>query len=243
MLFNCLPPTGRAAALPRRAAAAALLMGAIAAGPAQAQTLYRCGSTYQDRPCAASDGRVVGRSAPAVAPASATDADCAQRGEAAQRLTWLRQAGATQEQQLHELQQRRAGAATDAQLIAEVYRLRGTAPEVRAAIEAQCMADKERTARDPALAAAVAARAAATTQAEAAAADPRSVPAETRGAVNSLQAPAAAPPPMRRTQCEDVERRLAQISASAREGGSAAHMEWLNRQRRALQQQREDAGC
>ena len=51
---------------------------------AQAQSMYRCGNVYQDRPCAAGmKSRVVGSTGVASAPSTPSagvDPECAQRG-------------------------------------------------------------------------------------------------------------------------------------------------------------------
>lgn len=111
-----------------------------------AATMYRCGSSFQDTPCAnqnysktmksakASDGATKGRD---LSPYQ-VDADCKQRGDAAKKMMWLRQTGRTKEEQLE--------SAEDAQtlsLVNEVYNNRGTSLEVKNAIEQSCMQQKE----------------------------------------------------------------------------------------------------
>ena len=74
-------------------------------------------------------------------PASA-DTECTLRGEKAQKISWIRETGALMERQL-------AGAKSPAEkkLIQDVYQKRGTAVEVRAAVETDCREEKERMAR------------------------------------------------------------------------------------------------
>jgi hypothetical protein len=108
--------------------------------------MYRCGSSFQDTPCAnqnysktmkaakASDGATKDRD---LSPYQ-VDADCKQRGDEAKKMMWLRQTGKTKEEQLE--------SAEDAQTLAlenEVYNNRGTSLEVKNAIEQSCMQQKE----------------------------------------------------------------------------------------------------
>ncbi|EHR72609.1 hypothetical protein BurJ1DRAFT_3806 [Burkholderiales bacterium JOSHI_001] len=127
------------------AAGLALLAG-LAVGPAQAQKMYRCGSNYQDRPCSGQDSRVISRSGagqdmPAAAP---VDAGCAKRAADAQKLAWVRETGKTEAEQA-------AAQPGQRDLVAEVYRRRGSSLEIRNAIEAECVAEKERSAQAAAM--------------------------------------------------------------------------------------------
>ena len=129
-----------------------LLTLALACGAASAwsQTMYRCGNAYQDHPCSGGQqGRVIGTAAgPEAARASASSpqgsAQCAQRGIAAQKIKWMREAGRTQQEQS-------AAGGADANLIADVYNRQGSSTQVRAAVEADCNADQERAAQAAAL--------------------------------------------------------------------------------------------
>lgn len=132
---------------PWRTGAAALLVLLAAMGmPAQAQKMYRCGSNYQDRPCSGQDSRVIsssgaGQAAPAAAP---VDAACVQRAGDAQKIAWVRESGKTQAEQTSAQPGQR-------ELIADVYRRRGSSLEIRNAIESECAAEKERAAQAAAL--------------------------------------------------------------------------------------------
>lgn len=114
------------------------------ATPASAD-LYRCGNAYQDRPCAGEVGKVVSSGA-APSGGSGVTPECVQRGEKAQKVAWIRETGVMEEKQL-------AGAksAFDRSVIQEVYQRRGTAVEIRAAVEADCRDAKERAAQAAAL--------------------------------------------------------------------------------------------
>lgn len=132
----------------RDALRSAVALGlALAVGLTSAQTMYRCGSVYQDRPCAhAQDSRVIGRGQPAEpgAAIAALDTECAARGEVAQRIMWRREAGMTaaEQQGVH----REPG-----DVVADVYRRRGGSAQVRQSIESDCMAEKSRSAQAVAL--------------------------------------------------------------------------------------------
>ena len=126
-------------------------------GPAQA--LYRCGNSYQDKPCSAAAAETpinpavrLGYSPanaaarPTTSPSSSPFASaCAQVGKEAQRIVWNREGGATREKQIDELPR---GAAYEEMVktIDSVYIKRGTAPEIRSQIEAECLVEKQRQA-------------------------------------------------------------------------------------------------
>jgi len=120
-------------------------MAASAASVGFAQTMYRCGSSFQDHPCAGGQaGTVIGTSPVPQAPRAASGATgapsvrCTQMGIAAQKISWSREAGKTESEQA-------AAAGPDRrELIAEVYARRGSSVEVRASIEADCAAAEAR---------------------------------------------------------------------------------------------------
>ena len=133
-------------------AAFAVLLGL----PGASQALYRCGNSYQDKPCTSATAEapvnpaIRNATLPAPAPASAPSKspfapECGRIGVEAQRVAWTREAGATQEKQLNELPR---GSAYDEMVktVGAVYSRRGTAPEIRAAIEADCVGEKQRQA-------------------------------------------------------------------------------------------------
>lgn len=119
--------------------------------------MFRCGSSYQDRPCdagqpakvihssgvARDQAPPVSPSAPAamtVTPTTAAvkvDAECAALGNRAKQVVWAKESGRTAEVQL--------AAATsddDRRLIADVFNRRGSSLEVRQGVESDCMASK-----------------------------------------------------------------------------------------------------
>lgn len=129
------------------------LLGLVYCVPSQAQRMYRCGNVYQDRPC---DGPQVGAevrdfsTVPPTKPNAAqnnADSECRQRGIDSQKIVWSREAGATAERQIADLSAKGGNASRSEDqrnLIVDVYQKRGSAPEVRTAIEADCIADKRR---------------------------------------------------------------------------------------------------
>ena len=136
-------------------AAAIMLCALSAAGSAHA--VYRCGNVYQDRPCDEKGPQAhltPGMKSPAAeggaTPAPSQSASpfapaCARLGQEAQKVMWKREGGATQETQLAELPGN-ASRHDLAKVIESVYRKRGTAPEVRAAVEAECIAERQQAA-------------------------------------------------------------------------------------------------
>lgn len=99
-----------------------------------AQTLYRCGSTLQDRPCEGQDGQVIGKNR---APArTSSDPYCAGQGKAAVQLRWQKDVGKTLEQQLTQ-----PGANPD--FIRYVYAKTGSAEDVRVVVESECEEDRK----------------------------------------------------------------------------------------------------
>lgn len=115
-----------------------------------ADDLYRCGNSYQDRPCKGTKNSPV---EPKEAPhkvnkavtesqtSSAVNTNCQQRGDAAKAIAKQREAGKTQEQQVNAT----SDIASQA-LIKDVYSRRGSALQVQYAFEHECMQliEKER---------------------------------------------------------------------------------------------------
>ena len=217
-----------------------LFLLACLGASAQAQKMYRCGNTYQDRPCAGvQQGKIIG-STGASQPAATLVADgpCAQRGTQALRIMWAKETGRTEEMQLAV-----ATSGYEKQLIGEVYRKRGSSAEVRAAIEADCMAEMQRAAQAAALA-----EAAAKLQGQ-------GVPAATVGV------PAARPAPDpdaesrrqrevearlaadKKARCDGIAARLENIRNSQRAGGNAATMDSLRSQQRKAEEAWSSTGC
>lgn len=114
-----------------------------------AQTMFRCGSTYQDRPCDEakhSKTLTAARTAPAPASGTGIDAFCSQRGAEAQKIVWAREGGAMLDQQLAKSRN-----GEERKLVSNVYSKRGSSTEVRKAIETECIQEQEKAARMAAL--------------------------------------------------------------------------------------------
>ena len=226
---------------------AVLAVAAFTCHWAQGQGLYRCGNQYQQFPCASGQpGKPVNASGAgkSAAASTATDAECAARGMASQKIMWAREAGATQDKQLAELRANGQHDGAQTKLIAAVYARRGTVPEVRAAIEAECAAEKDKAAQAAALRAAAAKLDGQGATAPAAGtAAPASRPAD--GSASPIQASAAgtAATGASKSQCESYVRQLDSIRNSQRNSGSVAQMESLNNQRRAIEANQKAAGC
>ena len=127
--------------------AAILLGGVLLLGAAHAgSTAVKCGRTYQDRPCAGFDGKLIAatKSQKTVSTNQAIDPACRRRGARAAQVIAARASGAAEGEQLGA-----TTSPTDKRLISEIYRSEGSAADQRAAVEATCMAERDRLARGP----------------------------------------------------------------------------------------------
>lgn len=205
--------------------------------PVQAQKMYRCGNAYQDRPCEGAQPatREVRNFAGAAAPAQrpVADAHCARLGEEAMKIVWARENGATREQQL--------GWGTQSQqLVDSVYYKRGSAPEIRAAVEAECVADKERQA---AALAATAARIQGTAQVPSPSSQGPSADDLARFQQRQDAEIAANQESFKKSRCADLSRQYENLSRQERVGGSSATMQRLYNLRRDLDERKRAEGC
>lgn len=232
----------------------------LAGTPALA--LYRCGNVFQDKPCESGpeirlspSGRPTNQPAAAPeapsAPAAATAAPsakpatssftaaCARVGDQAQRIAWKREGGATQEQQLAE----RATVlpqSEQAETIAAVYARRGSAPEIRAAIEAECVAGKHKEAEAADLLRQLRKQAGETAAAPAPA--PRAAPASPAESAPQASATPASTKPSD-AACANLRRPLDDVNSRLRQGGTARTMEFLQTERRRAEASLRSAGC
>ncbi|MDB5815232.1 MAG: hypothetical protein JWN23_2349 [Rhodocyclales bacterium] len=206
-----------------------------------AQTLYRCGKTFQDRPCEGPvEGMAIGTAkVRPTAQTAPTDAVCTQQGNDALKLMWMKEAGRTEQEQITEA--RSKGGSPE--FIHYVYGKRGTATEVRTLVEADCAADQERKVQAAKLAAAAGMLAGQT------------VPSNTA----KLEAPQQASAPSnaaaektyqddqarkhKEEQCHALVDQINSTKASQRAGGGIAAMDGLNRQMHDLENQRHALGC
>lgn len=226
---------------------------AVAAGgfalcsAAGAQSMFRCGSTYQDRPCdGATAGKRIGSTgSEQSAYQPVADAECAQRGADSIKIVWAREAGASADKQIGDLDAKGRSAKSEylKKLIADVFNKRGSALEVRAAIESDCVQTKEKEA-----AWAAAGR---SWGAPAGRSPPPSVPAPAqevqaadgelrRGNEGIAQEDAET---RKKNQCERLKARQAQGRSDMRAGGNAATMDRLNRKDHEIEGQLRQSGC
>jgi hypothetical protein len=221
----------------------------LVAAAAPALALYRCGNVYQDKPCESGtqvnltpSGRPQTSPAPAALPVRSPPANaatfaivCSRIGEQAQRITWKREGGATMEQQLAE----RAtvlSPADQAKTVQSVYARRGSAPEIRSQIEAECMAEKAREAE----------AAETLNQLRKQAGDTPAAPAAgsaapLRSAENAAQPSAGNKPSA--SYCRSLKRAVDDVRARLAQGGSGRQMEMLQNERRSAEQSYRDSGC
>lgn len=118
----------------------------VLSSSSQAQTMYRCGSSYQDKPCANGQQGVVIGSAKAASKnaneangsSEVLDPACKRRGEEAKKIIWMREAGAQKNDLLA-----KSSSDEQSQLIADIYAVRGNSNDIRANIEKNCMQESE----------------------------------------------------------------------------------------------------
>jgi hypothetical protein len=202
------------------------LLAATFATTGFAQTMYRCGSTYQDRPCEGGQKstKIIGSASPATSSnGGVTDAGCIQQGAQAQRIVWSREGGAMLDQQLA-----KAGSESERQLVSDVYARRGTSSDIRAAIEADCVAAKARAAQSPAAAQA-----------------PNKSATPDQSAIDAAKAKERAEQEnaSKKMQCDRVKKEIGDVASSQRTGGNAAQMEEFSQNKRELDRMLKEAGC
>jgi hypothetical protein len=218
-----------------------------AAAPALAGQLYRCGSQYQDTPCTNGEPtKKLGastRPAQAVAGGAAPSAECTARGKDSLNIVWAREAGATRDKQLAEVDGKGL-TPKDVQLrkrlIASVYEKRGTSTSIRAEIEAECVAEKEKLKQAQAIAAAAAKLM-------------EEVPADALPEKDATTQPKTMPIDVAKNApdkeeehkryCAGLNEKLTSVRAQLRGGSSAAGMTALNDSKRQLEQSWRRGGC
>jgi hypothetical protein len=226
-----------------------VFLGLLVGASAFSQKMYRCGNSYQDRPCegaqVSKEVRSFVTSAPQTAVAS-EDAQCRQRGVAAQKIVWSREGGALAEKLIAEAatKSRDVNAAADMKsLIIEVYNKRGSAPEVRAAIEADCVAAKKQAALTAEIIAAEVKLQGKDTPA--ANAGP-SRAKETESPVTVApknETPVNNAAENHRTLCASISNKIEVIQSAQRGGGSVAAMDNLRQRAQDAAAERVRAGC
>ena len=235
--------------------ALAALLASLLSGTAQA-ALFRCGNVFQDRPCDAGvqqqqlrpgggGGGASNASASAATRASPFAAVCVRVGEHAQRIAWQREGGATLDRQVSAIPQ-----ASDRQemiaITQAVYARRGTATEIRASIEAECVQRKTEAAQ--------ASEALRNLHKQAGQGVVEGAPGGTTApapAVVPTAAPGAAAPGAPGTgattapnpACAGLRDQATAVEARLRSGGRVETMEMLQRQRRQIEKSQSEAGC
>jgi hypothetical protein len=218
-----------------------LLLGASVAGQAEAQTMYRCGKQFQDRPCdAGQPSRTIGNANPSAATAAANPAlprECAERGHASMKISWARESGVTLDAALAQ--------ARDQALVRDVYQKRGSAADVRAAIESDCQAEKEKEAKTAAAlkALGVEGRSAAGAPAPATGTPQFSATSNQEREEAQRQANAQQAEARKAERCNRLNADLQRIQSQQRAGGNAAAMESLTQRRARVQSDLSQAGC
>jgi hypothetical protein len=220
---------------------AALVVATFAfASAAFAQTMYRCGSVYQDHPCAGAqpEGKVVRNYGGAGAVSTTSDAECKDRGARTLKIVWAREAGASAERQMADARNN-----DDRKLITEVYAKRGSAPEVRAAIETDCVADKEKAAQLTALLKAQGLAPATSSQAAPPQGTQPSEADSSAADARRRQQLAAREALSKKQDCDNLKSRRENVLSEQRSGGSISRMEDLNRRRESVDNEMRKAGC
>jgi hypothetical protein len=218
-----------------------LLAGAWMAG-AQAQTLYRCGKTYQDRPCAAGQaGKAMGSaasSAPVPRASGTVPPECVQMGKDSLKIVWAREGGASLERLLEE-------AVSEAQkrLIRDAYRRGGAASHVQAAVEADCVVARAKAEEDEAIALAAALKAKREGRFPSAEPAPAAGYGDPAAAARAGAEQAAYKAEEKKRLCARLDSDMDSLVAAERRGGSAQAMDSLSAQRRALRDRVSRAGC
>lgn len=232
------------------------IAGLLVLAGAPALAMYRCGNVYQDKPCESGpeirlspSGRPAAVPAPApVAPAvrslspvpSPFAMACARVGEQAQRIVWKREGGATQEQQLAE-PPTVLSPQEQARTIAAVYARRGSAPEIRAAIQAECIVDKQKEAQAAELLDPLRRQAGDPAGSPAAGTAPQAAPGSTGDSAQVRPAAASIKPSA--STCASLRQSVDNAKARLRQGGSAATMEVLENGRRSAEASLRNSGC
>jgi hypothetical protein len=219
---------------------------------APAMAMYRCGNVFQDTPCeSGKEIRLSPSGRPATAPSDAPTAPaapapaaspspfaaaCARVGEQAQRIAWKREGGATREQQLAE-PSTVLPRGEQAKTIDAVYARRGSAPEIRAAIQSECVAEKQKEAEAAEM----------LRQLRKQAGEIRDVPAADTAspapALNSGQVRPTASTEPSAANCASLRRAVDHANSRLRQGGSAGVMEKLQDDRRRAEESVRSSGC
>jgi hypothetical protein len=213
-----------------------LIFMASLAGPVDAQTMYRCGKQYQDRPCdAGQPSRAVGNANPSAVAAANLPRECADRGRDSMRISWARESGVTLEKAL--------AANTDARLVRDVYDKRGSAAEVRTALEADCQAEKEKEAKAVAALKALGIEGSTPSPAAGVRQSNAALGGSAKEATSERDRDEQAAQELKAKECRRLTSELQLIESNQRTGGSMTRMESLRADERKAKQRLTEAGC
>jgi hypothetical protein len=204
-------------------------------GSAHAQTMYKCGSNYQDKPCAngqTSKVIVTQRSTTTEAETkTVVDPVCTRRSEDAKKIIWMRQGGAAKEDVMA-----KADSLAQQRLVDEVYATRGDTPQIRASIEKRCM-ESRTVQRSPE------AMSDAELLSAAKALEKRLNNAEKAEASRVAPAEQEAPAPKRKLPCQNIKMQLEIVSNTIRAGADVQTLQQLNQQKRDLEKDWTAGSC
>jgi hypothetical protein len=212
---------------------------------AMGERMYRCGNSYQDTPCQNGEpmSSIAKGSAAQPAQTQSVDPECAERAKDALKIVWTREAGATSERQLAEIDGKglsSAKAAVQRQLIASVYQKRGSAPAISSQIEGECLAEKEKLRQLQALGAA----AAKLTDELPPSARPNSPVVSDQNTPETRRVNEQGSAENSHTRyCARLSRDLESVRKEQRAGGSAANMDKLRENARQLGASLRTEGC
>ncbi|MFN0316929.1 MAG: hypothetical protein ACKVQA_18065 [Burkholderiales bacterium] len=219
-----------------------VVLGCVFTVPAIAGQLYRCGNAYQDHPCEGNQtGKpvkgvgAVKRQADSTGSTERSHPECARRGEDSQKIVWARESGVT----LADAMSSESNPKTR-QLIADVYRVRGSAPEVRVRIEAECKTEMEEKAKLIALHEAMVKAAAPTDQAARVPGDELQ-PSPAVRPVNEVEEREQSR--QKKQVCDQLSRSIESNRSAQRTGGDPAAMDKLNLERKNLERSLRSSGC
>lgn len=211
---------------------------------AQGQTMYRCGNSYQDKPCAnGKPGVVIGsnqaRTQNSVDTAEAMDPSCKRRGEEAKKIIWMREGGAQKNDLLA-----KSNSDEQSQLIADIYAVRGNSNDIRANIEKNCMQERALRAefikRSGAVSDAEILQALRKAQAAMATTDKSADKANSKNALTEKSAETSlaegeSSATKKRLPCPNLKTQLEIVNANLRAGADVATMQSLQQQKRNLE--------
>ncbi|MBX9869111.1 MAG: hypothetical protein K2X63_04880, partial [Burkholderiaceae bacterium] len=204
----------------------------------QAQTMFKCGGNYQDRPCATGQpGKVIGNQKTSANKNEgetkiASDASCKRRGEVAKRIIWAREGGAQKDELLA-----KASNGEESKLIADIYAVRGNSNDIRADIERDCMTEKtvyrQPNLTDPALI-----KAAKDMQEKIASGDQSTQKTKELITDQELGMPAK-----KRLSCPNLKLQLEIVTTTLKAGANPQASQQLNQQKRDLEKDMTTANC